>query len=151
MSPSRLGRYLSMMLLSLAVVVLGGLARQGPVSADSTSEAVRVGSLQEGVSAMRRPVVKITGWIKDIAPAHLLIGEHTLLMEPASRVAGDAKLGLYAMATAKADERGQLHPGGGKTSCRFGPATLRSRPEIHRVIPLSSEVSLPSWIPATGW
>jgi hypothetical protein len=112
MSPSKLGRYLSMTILSLAVVVLaalGGLPRQGPVSADSTSEAVRVGSLQDGVNAPRRPVVKITGWIREIAPAHLLIGDHALLVEAASRVAGDARVGLYAMATAKADDRGQLH------------------------------------------
>ncbi len=112
MSPSRLARYLWMMILSLAVVALaalGGLPRQGPVSAESTSEAVRVGSLQDGASAMRRPVVKITGWISEIAPAHLFIGDRALLVGPASRVAGDARVGLYAMATAEADDRGQLH------------------------------------------
>ncbi len=112
MSPSRLGRYLSMMILSLALVVLaalGGLPTQGPVSADSTSEAVRVGSLQDSVTVMRRPVVKIAGWIREIAPAQLQIGDHALLVEPASRVAGDARVGLYALATAKADDEGQLH------------------------------------------
>ncbi len=112
MSPSRLGRYLSMMILSLALVVLAALGappRQGPVSAGSTSEAVRVESLQDDVTVMRRPMVKITGWIRDIASAQLLIGDHALLLEPTSRVAGDARVGLYALATAEADDRGQLH------------------------------------------
>jgi len=65
--------------------------------------------MRQNVSATRRPSVKITGWVREIAATHLLVGDHKLCIDPASTIADDARVGVYAVAKAWLDEQGQLH------------------------------------------
>lgn len=111
MTERRRNRCLSMTALSLVIVLLVSLSstvRQPPVSADSGSGIEGPSSILHSVSNPRRPPIKITGWIHEVTPDYCLIGDHKLCFDPASPIAGNVRVGTYAMARARIDEQGQL-------------------------------------------
>jgi hypothetical protein len=121
--------------LSLLIVLLVSLSstvRQHPVSADSGPGIEGPSSTLHSISNPRRPPVKITGWIHETTPTYCLIGDHKLCFDPASPIAGNVRVGVYAMARARIDAQGQLHaenvavlppPGGSNVppSAELGP------------------------------
>jgi hypothetical protein len=112
MSQHRRSHCFSMAILFVAVlllVTLSGAVRQPAVTADSASKLAGLGKVQDSVGDIRRPLVKLAGWVYESEPTHLLIGDHVLRVDAASRTAGDATVGDYAVARASVDQQGQLY------------------------------------------
>ena len=118
--------------LVIAVLVpLSGLFRQHPVRAEGV------------LGDMRRPLVKIVGWIRELAPDHLVLGDHVLCLDPASAAAEGARLGMYAAARAQVDGQGQL---------QAKDVVVLSLPEQWEALPFSGQgvddISVRRFVPA---
>ncbi|MGQ9493041.1 MAG: DUF5666 domain-containing protein [Anaerolineae bacterium] len=91
----------------LLLIPLSNIARQRPVSAASEP-----GLLQEGnahPSSIRRPSVKIVGWINEVRPTYWLIGDRLVYIDPASPMAKVAQAGMYVVVIARQDSAGHLY------------------------------------------
>jgi len=60
---------------------------------------------------LRRPRVKITGWIGDTSTNHWRMGNRVLYIEPDSLIESNVQTGEYAVVTASIDDDGGLHAG----------------------------------------
>jgi hypothetical protein len=86
--------------LSFAALLLAAVSgQQPPVSA----ERVALES-----SPMRRPAVKVAGWVCELDATRLLIGNRTLYIDSASSGVEGAEVGDFVSATARVDDGGRL-------------------------------------------
>ncbi len=98
MSNCRPSRWRCMLLLSCAALVLA--ASSGWLSLAAVS-AERVA---EEAGTMRRPAVKVAGWVHEVHATHLLIGDRTLYIDSASGGVEGVQVGDFVSATARVDE-----------------------------------------------
>nr|MBC7244354.1 hypothetical protein [Chloroflexota bacterium] len=107
----RLTRYehwvLILLFAVLVLIPLSNFARQRPVSAASELGLLQGTNVYH--SSIRRPSVKIVGWISEIRATHWLIGDQVIYIDPASPVAKIAKVGMHVVVVAWQDSAGQLY------------------------------------------
>ena len=102
MSHCKRNRFCGVLLVSFAVLAwatFGGWSQQPAVSAEC---------LADDVGPVRRPAVKVVGWVYELDGTQLLIGDRTLYIDSASSGLDRVQVGDFVSATARVDEGGRL-------------------------------------------
>jgi hypothetical protein len=100
MSNCRSSRFCGVLFLSFAVLLLATVSGQQPLASAE--------QMAQGTGAVRRPAVKVTGWVCELHATYLLVGDCTLHIDSASSGTDGVQVGDFVSATARVDEDGRL-------------------------------------------